>query len=61
MRKGDTIKYKGVPIYFNEYGEYCVLNEMLDLIDYNSSFKQLKMAKKYVENYLLAQEKLILI
>jgi hypothetical protein len=48
--KKDTFIYRKRKIYLNRFGEYNVLNKEGGAMEsYNSSFKSLSEAKKYID------------
>ena len=50
MKKETTILYKGIEIYLNKWGEYCILNPKTGyLFSFNSCTKTLKDAKKSID------------
>ena len=49
MVSGDTVLYRNIRIYKNDFGEYCVLDKNGEMVEFNSAFKNLSCAKKFIE------------
>ena len=49
MKPGQSIIYNHFEIYLNNFGEHCVCRKLTgSMVTYNSSFKKLEQAKKFI-------------